>query len=1409
MGWFSKAVSFVKNNVSEVVHGALDVAGFIPGVGAVADLANAALYAVEGDYANAAMSALAAIPGVGDTIALASKGSKVVKVAKGAKALSKVKKGKSLIKVIKGKAKVGGKLLKKLNPKNAFKSIKKGFKKLATSGKCFTGDTLVYTESGYVPIETVRIGDMVYSKNEETEEIGFKRVERISKAVAHTIYKLEINHDTIIQTTAYHSFYMDERGWVNAIQLEVGDELVLCDDKGCITSIEKERYEDPIHVYNLQVEDWHSYFVTKDKVYVHNGIKCIAKNVKNKVKNLATKAKQKIKCLLKGEPVDAVTGIVYNEIIDFELPGTIPIVWERRYYSDSRRTGSLGFGVSLNYETEIVVSNQTDEITLFMPDGRAVVFEDNNIEGIQFNREEQLTLHRIESFYEVFFHKERHYYVYRKVKALPDTYSLVEIRDEAGHKIEFSYDESNLISIMDSVGRNISIKNDTNNRISEVHIGTRMLVSYSYNNYGDLIRIKDTLGQKIAYEYKNHLLTKATTKDGYSFYWEYDGVAQDAKCIHTWGDDGTLDYHFEYLDGVTYYTNGLGYREAVYYNESNLITEFIDAEGNITRYKYNQFEELITVIDAIGGITNFTYDDKGNMFQETEPSGATTTFEFDSTGRTKKIIYPNKGEIQWLYNEDGNVQKVIYPDQTERKYFYNDSHFVSEVEDILGNKYNFQYDTWGNVIEVKQPDGSNAKWEYDEFGNCIKTINPLGAEQILNYDGLNRLIKADLPDGNSIQLKYNSYDEAIFVKDKLRAANFEYTWSGNIKTWKERDRKIEYCYDSEGQITSVINENGEVYDFQYDGNGNLIQEIGFDGIRFGYVYDGIGRVVKIQLPDGEEKGYEYDSAGNLSKIIHSDGAIESFNYNLMGSLTEVSNADSKINFELDMMEQVQKVTQDGYVIEYEYDILGRRTKITSSLGALIEQEYNSGGDISKISASQSDISWKSERGYNVLGQEISRYMPGNVKSSWEYDNAGRPIVQIIKGNDERKKSRKYKWDINNQLKAIFQDKMDRKFSYDTFGNLEWSSLDVDTIFRSMDAVGNIYKTKEHIDRHYKKGGQLESTDKANFQYDKLGNMVEKTTIGGKWKYQYYGNGLMSKVIRPDQKEVTFKYDGFGRRIEKVFEGKTKKFLWDGDVLLHEWYEENSTQENTITWVFDESSYTPFAKITEDKAFSIITDHLGTPIEMYDDTGEKVWNSEYDIYGKLVKRNKNVESCNFRYQGQYEDEETGLYYNRFRYYSSEDGIYTQQDPIRLDGGWSMYGYVQDTNTCIDPLGLAKPNGGDGGKHGGTAHNNVIDDMINGLKDDPDVRNLRKNQEQHKVNGKKAGTNKPDIQYDKKGKHYNIEVDTKKKSSLKHQNEIPKNDPKSRNTFWEIDKNGKKTTGHSQVPQNNKGVKKVRH
>jgi len=346
--------------------------------------------------------------------------------------------------------------------------------------------------------------------------------------------------------------------------------------------------------------------------------------------------------------------------------------------------------------------------------------------------------------------------------------------------------------------------------------------------------------------------------------------------------------------------------------------------------------------------------------------------------------------------------------------------------------------------------------------------------------------------------------------------------------------------------------------------------------------------------------------------------------------------------------------------------------------------------------------------YNELGQEIERILPGDVISKWQYDVTGRPTHHRISSQNRDTRRRMYNWDVNHRLRSMVIELTGVKvtYGYDEFSNLVWSNQggQFDFLHRSVDDVGNLYETKEKTDRVYGAGSRLLETREATFSYDDEGNLVKKIEKnGGTWNYEYYGNGMKSKVIKPDKAEVTFKYDSLGRRVEKCSDERTMRFVWDGNTILHEYFskdnsdkfknlEEYSSQskseipDNLVTWVFNDG-FVPSAKITSEGYYSIISDYLGTPVAAFDKQGNRIWSVELDIYGRMVELTGEQDFIPFRYQGQYEDVDIGLYYNRFRYYDPEQGNYTQIDPIGLSGNNpTLYGYVKDTNKWTDPLGL---------------------------------------------------------------------------------------------------------------------------
>ncbi len=125
---------------------------------------------------------------------------------------------------------------------------------------------------------------------------------------------------------------------------------------------------------------------------------------------------------------------------------------------------------------------------------------------------------------------------------------------------------------------------------------------------------------------------------------------------------------------------------------------------------------------------------------------------------------------------------------------------------------------------------------------------------------------------------------------------------------------------------------------------------------------------------------------------------------------------------------------------------------------------------------------------------------------------------------------------------------------------------------------------------------------------------------------------------------------------------------------------------SLSGVYEPDSFKPVAMVEGEKVYHYHLDHLGTPQELSDNEGNIVWQARYKTYGNVaVKAIEEVEN-NLRFQGQYFDEESGLHYNRHRYYNPSTGTFTTQDPIGLLGGVNSYRYAPNPVGWVDPFGL---------------------------------------------------------------------------------------------------------------------------
>nr|WP_281422797.1 RHS repeat-associated core domain-containing protein [Photorhabdus hainanensis] len=211
------------------------------------------------------------------------------------------------------------------------------------------------------------------------------------------------------------------------------------------------------------------------------------------------------------------------------------------------------------------------------------------------------------------------------------------------------------------------------------------------------------------------------------------------------------------------------------------------------------------------------------------------------------------------------------------------------------------------------------------------------------------------------------------------------------------------------------------------------------------------------------------------------------------------------------------------------------------------------------------------------------------------------------------------------------------------------------------------------------------------------------------KYRWNSQNQLTGLITPDGIAWEYRYDAFGRRIEKrcIQSGKRTTYVWDGDVpaeireyqhgrlkmirhLVFDGWELIAQQTQQFTLNLDNRVELMAGEVQTQYAVSAPT---GEPLALFDPAGKRVWRRpKQSLYGlRLGGHGENPQlDPGLRFAGQLFDEESGLFYNRFRYYLPEAACYLSPDPWGLAGGVNPYSYVHNPTGWIDPFGLAGKN-----------------------------------------------------------------------------------------------------------------------
>ncbi|MBG2876503.1 RHS domain-containing protein [Proteus alimentorum] len=247
--------------------------------------------------------------------------------------------------------------------------------------------------------------------------------------------------------------------------------------------------------------------------------------------------------------------------------------------------------------------------------------------------------------------------------------------------------------------------------------------------------------------------------------------------------------------------------------------------------------------------------------------------------------------------------------------------------------------------------------------------------------------------------------------------------------------------------------------------------------------------------------------------------------------------------------------------------------------------------------------------------------------------------------------------------------------------------------------------KGYQDYHYDINGRL--TQKVVYQH----GFRAKT-----WYYQWNTLNQLIACFNPEGECWRYIYDAFGRRLSKhkvvdnrptlplnsPFKDKRVQrvdYLWSGNQMVQEtpiYADGTPAYDPQIQWLYQPNEIIPTARYQRGKLHYVVTDHQGTPREIFSEKGIVSWAGRLNTWGQIAfwqshdnyaDNDPEYTECHFRFAGQYEDKESGLYYNRFRYYDKDTGQYISPDPIGLLGGFNPYGYVHCPTGWVDPFGVA--------------------------------------------------------------------------------------------------------------------------
>ena len=852
-------------------------------------------------------------------------------------------------------------------------------------------------------------------------------------------------------------------------------------------------------------------------------------------------------------------------------------------------------------------------------------------------------------------------------------------------------------------------------------------LTHHYTYHDDHTEVTDSLNRTERFYFKGESPKQRWSKhqraDGSTIKYHYTATGQRT-FIRDPLDRLTVEQrdHLGMVSGIRYPN---GKHSDIFRDDLGRVTQYFAPNRKRVRYQYGASGELISQTDALKNKTTFEYSNSelpdlptkkvdpegashqyawnryGQLIKHTDCSGNTSEVTYNELGQTTEQSDALGNTVRFQYSDDGLQDRVNYPEGFTQ-YHYDEHRRLVALEDSEGIYLHYSLDDQGRIISETDAEGSVRKLEYDIAGRLTKITNANGAEHNFEYDEMDRLIKEKTFSGQSHRYEYNSVGELIKHTELLDS----------------QERSHQFHYDTMGQlITRDIPATDKT-----------------PAHREQYYYDEVGQLICTDNLYARVE-WEYDNAGQtaLERQIHKDPSLAlqvaetTQNYNERREELEDKQYDA----------QYEPLPEDQIVWQWEnrfsYNAQGV-PEFTQQGEERLEWLTYGSGHLLGLKLNNLQLSIKPDALHREVQREVHSLHASNpiIRTDHRFSHMGqlRERRFIYPGADPELASQNHfhsyqydsrlhlsghnhsvhRWDELATEKSTEENTIAPSITADVL-TYQQSQYQYDTVGRLVKSAHKRPRTQESNHYHWDSEGnrlteahsspftnnQVTSFAGNQYKYDAVGNLVEKH-IGQHTllELHYDARNRLAYVERyADQRlesRTYYLYDSLSRRIAKqviptVGESYVARYGWDGDNLVHQ-----KEKDTHSTIFYEPGSFVPLFRVDQTASggkhtHTYTTDHLGTPMQLISEQGQLIWDAEKDDW-RAVKNQRAVPGITqpIRFQGQWADEETGLYYNRHRYYDPDMGRYITSDPIGLAGGLNGYEYVASPTGWVDPLGL---------------------------------------------------------------------------------------------------------------------------